>query len=145
MKKYLIPLYITLITISNLTGNSIIEISSPMIYDVNKDYQNKPIQNINKFKMNHGFSIRTSLNNGFSNTEGIYSNFSSYNLSNRLNIESAIYLSQGQYKMAESNINPNIGYELGLNYKVNNNSTISFKIANYKFYQHSFRNIYNYK
>ena len=47
--------------------------------------------------------------------------------------------------MAESNINPNIGYELGLNYKVNNNSTISFKIANYKFYQHSFRNIYNYK
>ena len=86
----------------------------------------------NKFTMNQGFSIMTSVNNGISETTGIYSNFSTYKLSEKIEINSIIHLfNNPNNSINRNNMSPNIGYQIGLEYKLSPNSFISFQMINY--------------
>ena len=55
-----------------------------------------------KFQMNQGFTLMTSMGSGMSQTTGIYSNFSSYKLSDRLQFNTGIHLIQSQNSMSYS-------------------------------------------
>ena len=86
----------------------------------------------NNFLINHGFSLSTSLNNNQSQSYGIYSNQIQYKISDKFQIKTQIDLiqSSGIYSNINSN-QANINYGLGLEYKLNSNSIISFQINNH--------------
>ena len=90
------------------------------------------ILNKNRFNMNQSFSLSTSMGGHMSQTTGIYSNFTSYKLSERMNVSTGLHLIQSQNNLAYfSGPQTGIGYELGLEYKLSPNSLITFQIANY--------------
>jgi len=87
--------------------------------------------NTNKFLMNHGFSLSTSMANNQSQSFGIYSNQIQYQISDKFQIKTNIDLIQGKGNF--QNINSpetNIQYGLGIEYKLNSKSIISFQIIN---------------
>ena len=87
----------------------------------------------NRFHMNQSFSLSTSMNGNTNQTTGIYSNFTSYKLSKRMNVNAVLHLSQGQNNLVSSSGSQmGIGYELGLEYILNPNSIISLQIINYR-------------
>ena len=53
-----------------------------------------------KFQMNQEFSLMTSMRSGMSQTTGIYSNFSSYKLSDRIQFNTGIHLIQNRILVA---------------------------------------------
>ena len=84
------------------------------------------------FQMNQGFSLMTSIRSGVSQTTGIYSNFSSYKLSDRLQFNSGIHLIQNQNNLFHSSgPQTGIGYELGLEYELSPHSVVTLQVANY--------------
>ena len=85
-----------------------------------------------KFQMNQGFTLMTSMGSGMSQTTGIYSNFSCYKLSDRLQFNTGIHLIQNQNNLSYSS-GPQTGvdYEIGFEYKLGPNSLISLQIGNY--------------
>ena len=86
----------------------------------------------NKFNMNQGFTLMTSMGGGTSQTMGIYSNFSNFKLSERLQFNTGFHLFQGQNNFSYSNApQTGIGYELGLEYKLRPNSIITIQMVNY--------------
>ena len=86
----------------------------------------------NRFQMNQGFTLMTSMGSGINQTTGIYSNFSSYKLSDRLQFNSGIHLIQNQNNLSYSTgTQAGIGYELELEYKLSPNSVIMLQVANY--------------
>ena len=91
------------------------------------------ILNPNRFQMNHSFSLLTSMSGNMNTTTGIYSNFSSYKLSERMTMNAGFHLIQGQNSMAYSSV-PQMGinYDLGLEYKLSPNSFISLQVINYR-------------
>jgi hypothetical protein len=90
------------------------------------------ILNKNRFKMNQSFSLSTSMGGNMSQTTGIYSNFTSYQLSERMNVSTGLHLIQSQNNLAYfSGPQAGIGYELGLEYKISPNSVFSFQVINY--------------
>ena len=90
------------------------------------------ILNKNRFKMNQSFSLSTSMGGNMSQTTGIYSNFTSYQLSERMNISTGLHLIQSQNNLSYfSGPRTGIGYELGLEYKLSPNSVLSFQVINY--------------
>ena len=90
------------------------------------------ILNNNRFKMNQSFSLSTSMGGHMSQTTGIYSNFTSYKLSERMNLSTGLHLIQSQNNMAySSGTQTGIGYELGLEYKLSPNSIFTFQMINY--------------
>ena len=90
------------------------------------------ILNKNRFKMNQSFSLSTSMGGNISQTTGIYSNFTSYQLSERMNVSTGLHLIQSQNNLAYfSGPQTDIGYELGLEYKLSQNSVFSFQVINY--------------
>ncbi len=92
----------------------------------------KSIFGSNKFTMNQGFSIMTSVNDGMSRTTGIYSNFSTYKLSEKIELNSTIHLfNSPNNSINRNNMSPNIGYQIGLEYKLSPNSFISIQMINY--------------
>ena len=98
------------------------------------------ILNNNRFKMNQSFSLSTSMGGNMSQTTGIYSNFTSYKLSERMNLSTGLHLIQSQNNLAYfSGPQTGIGYELGLEYKLSPNSVLSFQVINFNnspiFYQ----------
>ena len=85
-----------------------------------------------KFQMNQGFTLMTSMSSGMSQTTGIYSNFSSYRLSDRVQFNTGIHLIQNQNNLSYSTgPQAGVGYEIGLEYKLSPNSLITFQVANY--------------
>ena len=85
-----------------------------------------------KFQMNQGFTLMTSMSSGMSQTTGIYSNFSSYKLSERMNISTGLHLIQSQNNLSYfSGPQTGVGYELGLEYKLSPNSALSLQVINY--------------
>ena len=58
------------------------------------------ILNKNRFKMNQSFSLSTSMGGHMSQTTGIYSNFTSYKLSDRLNFNTSLHLIQSQNNLS---------------------------------------------
>ena len=90
------------------------------------------ILNKNRFKMSQRFSLSTSMNGNMSQTTGIYSNFTSYKLSERINFSTGLHLIQSQNNLSySSGPQTGIGYELGLEYKLSPNSVLSFQVINY--------------
>ena len=84
-----------------------------------------------KLVMKHGFSLSTSMNNSQSQSFGIYSNHMQYKISDKFQIKTNVDLIQG--KGISQNINSpetSIRYGIGLEYKLNSNSIISFQIIN---------------
>ena len=96
---------------------------------------------INKFQMNHEFSLSTSILNGQNTSSGIYSNISSYNFSEQLKLNSRFQLIQTQYKyLPYSNFKPQLSYDFELEYQLNSNTHISLRLANYNSSTNNFRN-----
>ena len=90
------------------------------------------ILNPNRFKMNQSFSLSTSMGSNMSQTTGIYSNFTSYKLSERMNVSTGLHLIQSQNNLSYfSGPQTGIGYELGLEYKLSPNSVLSLQVVNY--------------
>ena len=86
----------------------------------------------NKFNMNQGFTLMTSMSDGTSQSMGIYSNFSNFKLSEQLQFNTGLHLFQGQNNLSYSNTpQTGIGYELGLEYKLSPNSIITIQMVNY--------------
>ena len=95
-----------------------------------------------KFQMNQGFTLMTSMGSGMSQTTGIYSNFSSYKLSDRLQFNTGIHLIQSQNNMSYfTGPQAGIGYEFGFEYKLSPNSLITFQVANYNNSPIRYRNL----
>ena len=86
----------------------------------------------NRFQMNQSFSLSTSMGKNMSQTTGIYSNFISYKLSERMNVNTGLHLIQSQNNLSyATGSKTGIGYELGFEYKLSQNSIISLQLINY--------------
>ena len=85
----------------------------------------------NRLQMNQGFSLMTTAGNGYSQTTGIYSNFSTYKLSERLKFHTGIHLIQNQNNLSFSpNQGTGLGYQFGLEYQLGAHSILSFQYSN---------------
>ena len=95
-----------------------------------------------KFQINQKFTVMTSMSSGMSQTTGIYSNFSSYKLSDRIQFNTGIHLIQNQNNLSYSTgPQAGVGYEIGLEYKLSPNSLITFQVANYSNSPIHYRNL----
>ena len=124
------PLFLIL-TFALVDGQSIIANQSPNELPINTGQFAQSIMNPNKFNMNQGFTMMTSMNGGKSQTMGIYSNYSSFKLSERLQFKTGLHLIQSQNNLSYSNgPQTGIGYELGVEYKLSPNSMLTFQLVN---------------
>ena len=125
------PLFLIL-TFALVDGQSIIANQSPNELPINTGQFEQSIMNPNKFNMNQGFTLMTSTSGGMSQTMGVYSNYSSFKLSERLQFKTGLHLIQSQNNLSYSNgPQTGIGYELGVEYKLSPNSILSFQLVNY--------------
>jgi hypothetical protein len=125
------PLFLIL-TFALVDGQSIIANQSPNELPINTGQFAQSIMNPNKFNMNQGFTMMTSMSGGKSQTMGIYSNYSSFKLSERLQFKTGLHLIQSQNNLSYSNDpQTGIGYELGVEYKLSPNSMLTFQLVNY--------------
>ena len=125
------PLFLIL-TFALVDGQSIIANQSPNELPINSGQLKQSIMNPNKFNMNQGFTMMTSMSGGKSQTMGIYSNYSSFKLSERLQFKTGLHLIQSQNNLSYSNgPQTGIGYELGVEYKLSPNSMLTFQLVNY--------------
>ena len=125
------PLFLIL-TFALVDGQSIIANQSPNELPINTGQFEQSIMNPNKFNMNQGFTMMTSMSGGKSQTMGIYSNYSSFKLSERLQFRTGLHLIQSQNNLSYSNgPQTGIGYELGVEYKLSSNSILSFQLVNF--------------
>ena len=134
MKKYkqIITTFSLSLVFTLVDGQSIIANQSPNELPINSGQLEQSIMNPNKFNMNQGFTLMTSMSGGKSQTMGIYSNYSSFKLSERLQFKTGLHLIQNQNNLAYSNgPQTGIGYELGVEYKLSPNSILSFQLVNY--------------
>ena len=113
-------------------GQTIIANKKPIDLPRQSGQFEQTILNQNRFQMNQGFTFMTSMGSGMSQTTGIYSNFSSYKLSERLQFNSGIHLIQNQNNLSYSTgPQAGLGYNFGLEYKLSPNSVIMLQVANY--------------
>ena len=125
------PLFLIL-TFALVDGQTIIANQSPNELPINTGQFEQSIMNPNKFNMNQGFTMMTSMSEGKSQTMGIYSNYSSFKLSERLQFKTGFHLIQSQNNLSYSNgPQTGIGYELGVEYKLSPNSMLTFQLINY--------------
>ena len=125
------PLFLIL-TFALVDGQTIIANQSPNELPINTGQFEQSIMNPNKFNMNQGFTMMTSMSGGKSQTMGIYSNYSSFKLSERLQFKTGLHLIQSQNNLSYSNgPQTGIGYELGVEYKLSPNSMLTFQWINY--------------
>ena len=145
MKKYnllsiLIPL---LLAYSSIGGQTIIANPNPVDIPRKPGQFEETILNLNRFQMNQGFTLMTSMGSGLSQTTGIYSNFSSYKLSERLKLNTSFHLIQNQNNLSYSNEpQTGIGYEFGLEYQMGPNSVFNLQVVNLSNSPIRYRNLY---
>ena len=114
-------------------GQTIIANKKPINLPRQSGQFEQTILNQNRFQMNQGFTFMTSMGGGMNQTTGIYSNFSSYKLSERLQFNSGIHLIQNQDNLSYSTgPQAGLGYNFGLEYKLSPNSVIMLQVANYR-------------
>jgi hypothetical protein len=114
-----------------LSGQVKIPYRSTVVHPQEAGLFEQSILNPNKFQMNQSFSLSTSFSNKMSQTTGIYSNFTNYNLSETMNLRTGLHLIQNQNNLAySSGPQTSISYELGLEYKLSPNSIISLQVIN---------------
>ena len=134
MKKNtpIIRLFYLLLAFSIASGQSIIANNTQDDLPIYSGQLEQSFLTPNKFNMNQGFTLMTSMSSGTSQTIGIYSNFSNFKLSERLQFNTGFHLFQGQNNFSYSNApQTGIGYELGLEYKLSPNSIITIQMVNY--------------
>ena len=134
MKKYkqIITTFSLFLVFALVDGQTIIANQSPNELPINTGQFEQSIMNPIKFNMNQGFTMMTSMSGGKSQTMGIYSNYSSFKLSERLQFKTGLHLIQSQNNLSYSNgPQTGIGYELGVEYKLSPNSILSFQLVNY--------------
>ena len=137
-----IKLLSILLALSIVGGQSIIA-NSPNVDVPQKTGQfEHAILTPNKFQMNQGFTMMTSMGSGINQTTGVYSNFSGYKLSDRLQFHTGIHLIQNQNNLSYS-LGPQagVGYEVGFEYKLSPNSLITFQVTNYSNSPIRYRNL----
>ena len=135
----LIPLILVL---SFVGGQTIISNKKPVDIPLKLSQFEHAILTPSKFQMNQGFTLMTSMGNGMSQTTGIYSNFSSYKLSDRVQFNTGIHLIQNQNNLSYSTgPQAGVGYEFGLEYKLSPNSLITFHIVDYSHSPIRYRNL----
>ena len=133
MKKYnllsiLIPL---LMVFSSVGGQTIIANPNPVDIPRKPGQFEQTILNSDRLQMNQGVTLMTSMGSGMSQTTGIYSNFSSYKLSERLKLNTSFHLIQNQNNLSYSNEpQAGIGYEFGLEYQMGPNSVFNLQVVN---------------
>ena len=131
-----------ILVFSFVGGQTIIEKNKPIDWPQKPGQFEHSILTPNRFQMNQGFTLMTSMNSKMSQTMGIYSNFSSYKLSDRLQFNSGIHLIQNQNNLSYSTgPQAGIGYELGLEYKLSPNSVIMLQVVNYSNSPIRYRNL----
>ena len=120
------------LTFSIVGGQSIIE-KLPNVDVLQKPGQfEHDILTPSKFQMNQGFTLMTTMSNRMSQTTGVYSNFSSYKLSDRIQFNTGIHLIQNQNNLSHSSeLQTGIGYEIEFEYKLSNNSLFTIQLVNY--------------
>ena len=135
----LIPLILVL---SFIGGQTITSSKKPVDIPLKPNQFEHAILTPSKFQMNQGFTFMTSMGSGISQTTGIYSNFSSYKLSDRLQFNTGIHLIQNQNNLSYS-LGPQagIGYEVGLEYKLSPNALITFQIVDHSHSPIQYRNL----
>ena len=134
MKKIISTIrpFFLFLTFSIVGGQSIIFNNSQDDLPLNSGQHERSLLTHNKFNMNQGFTLMTSMSGRTSQTMGIYSNFSNFKLSERLQFNTGFHLFQGQNNFSYSNApQTGIGYELGLEYKLSPNSIITIQMVNY--------------
>ena len=138
----LIIITFLLLALSIVGGQSVIA-NQPYIYIPQEPGQfEHAILAPGKLQMNQGFTLMTSMSSGMSQTTGIYSNFSSYKLSDRIQFNTGIHLIQNQNNLSYSTgSQTGVGYEIGLEYKLSPNSLITFQVANYSNSPIRYRNL----
>ena len=123
-------------------GQTIIANKRPANVSLKPNQFEHAILTPSKFQMNQGFAFMTSMGSGMSHTTGIYSNFSSYKLSDRLQFNTGIHLIQSQNNMSYfTGPQAGVGYEVGFEYKLSPNSLITFQVANYSNSPIRYRNL----
>ena len=132
MLNTLIQLIILSLTFSIVSGQGQIPFINTDYIPTQTDKFEQSIQTSNRFNMNQSFSLSTSMSGNMSQTAGIYSNFTSYQLSKKLNFTTGLHLIQNQNNLTLSS-GPEIGmgYEMGFEYQFNPNSKLSFQLSNY--------------
>ena len=133
MKKYnLLSILISLLmAFSSIGAQTIIANPNPVDIPRKPGQFEQTILNPNRFQMNQGFTMMTSMGSGMSQTTGIFSNFSSYKLSERLKLNTNFHLIQNQNNLSYSNEpQTGIGYEFGLEYQMGPNSVLSLQVVN---------------
>ena len=134
MKKniYRVRLLFLSLIFSITIGQSIIANNTQYDSPIYFDQSDRSFLAQNKFNMNQGFTLMTSMSGGTNQTLGIYSNFSNFKLSERLQFNAGFHLFQGKNHFSHSNVaQTGIGYELGLEYKLSPNSIITIQMVNY--------------
>ena len=144
MKKYnfIFKLILLILVFSFVGGQTIIANQKPVDLPRKIGQFEQTILNPNRFQINQGFTLMTSMGSDMSQTTGIYSNFSTYKLSDRLQFKSGIHLIQNQNNLSYSTgPQAGIGYELGFEYKLSPNSGIILQVANYSNSPIRYRNL----
>ena len=135
----LIPLTLVF---SFIGGQTIIANKRPANVSLKPSQFEHAILTPSKFQMNQGFTFMTSMGSGMSQTTGIYSNFSSYKLSERMLVKTGIHLIQNQNNLSYSTVpQAGVGYKVGFEYKLSPNSLITFQVANYSNSPIRYRNL----
>ena len=138
-----IKLFPILMALSILGGQPII--ANPPNMDVpqkTSQFEHAILLTPSKFQMNQGFTMMTSMGSGMSQTTGVYSNYSGYKLSDRLQFNTGIHLIQNQNNLSYSTgPQAGVGYEVGFEYKLSPNSLITLQVSNYSNSPIRYRNL----
>ena len=120
-----------IIVLSFVRGQTIIANPNPDDIPLKPGQFEQTILNPNRFQMNQGFTLMTSMGSSMSQTTGVYSNFSSYKLSERLKLNTSFHLIQNQNNLSYSKgPQTGLGYEFGLEYQMGPNSVLSLQVVN---------------
>ena len=128
----MIQLIITILACTIVSGQNQIPYRNTADHPQQAGQLEQSILSPNRFQMNQSFSLSTSMSNNMSQTTGIYSNFTSYKLSERMNFSTGLHLIQSQNNLSySSGPQMGIGYALGLEYQLSPNSIFSLQGINF--------------
>ena len=133
VNKYETIILSILVLITLTYSQSIIENKAVLQFPTHSNHYNNDYLTSNKFQMQQGFSLITSMTNNTNQTTGIYSNSSFYQLSEKIQLNTTLHLIQGKNITNFTNNlqTSKIVYDFGFKYKLGPNSLISVQLANY--------------
>ena len=90
--------------------------------------------NNNKFNLNQSFGLSVSNLNGMTTSNAIFKNNLNYNLTEKLNLESNIYLISPTMKDYNNTNNFDVKYDFLLDYKISETFQFKLKMTNINYY-----------